>query len=127
MSHDRERLSGLANMRRPQTVGKLIQFLQAINCLRTSLTRLAEVVEPLRVLLEGHMGEIQRRFKRVASNRVIAQVAWTLEQVAAWSNAQNLVVNAVALSHPKDEFEVLIFPDASDNHWKSFLTQCSND
>ena len=56
---------------------------------------------------------------------MIAQVAWTLEQVAAWSNAQNLVVNAVALSHPKDEFEVLIFPDASDNHWKSFLTQVS--
>ena len=58
MSHDRERLSGLASMRRPQTVGKLIQFLQAVNWLRTSLPRLAAVVEPLRVLLEGHMGGI---------------------------------------------------------------------
>ena len=43
--------------------------------------------------------------------------------MAAWGNAQDLVVNAVALSHPKDGNEVLMVPDASDNHWGSFLTQ----
>ena len=47
MFHDRERLSGLASIRRPQTVGELIQFFQAVNWLRASLPRLAEVVEPL--------------------------------------------------------------------------------
>ena len=36
---------------------------------------------------------------------------------------QDLVANAVALSHPKDGYEVLVFPDASDNHWRRFLTQ----
>ena len=35
------------------------------------------------------------------------------------------MVNAVALSHPKDGYEVLMFPDASDNHLGSFLTQVS--
>ena len=35
------------------------------------------------------------------------------------------MVNAVALSHPKDGYEVLMFPDASDNHWGSFSTQVS--
>ena len=33
------------------------------------------------------------------------------------------MVNTVALMHPKDGYEVLMFPDASDNHWGSFLTQ----
>ncbi|CAM9747557.1 unnamed protein product, partial [Sphacelaria rigidula] len=65
VAHDRERLSGLANMRRPQTAGELIfyfmQFLQAVNWLRTSVPRLAEVVEPLRLLLEEHMvGNVRR-------------------------------------------------------------------
>ena len=82
-------------MRRPQTADDLMQFLQAVNWLRTSLPRLAEVVEPLRVLLEEYMGEIQRRTKQVASNRAIAEEAWTREQMAAWSNAQDLLVNAV--------------------------------
>ena len=31
--------------------------------------------------------------------------------------------NAVALSHPRDGYEVLMFSDASDNHWGSFLSQ----
>ena len=48
MSHDRERLNGLASMRHPQSVGELMQFLQAVNWLRTSL----------RVLLEEHIGGI---------------------------------------------------------------------
>ena len=100
-----------------------MQFLQAVNWLRASLSRLAEVIEPLRVLLEENMGEIQRRTKRVASNQAIAEEAWKREQVAAWNNAQDLVANAVALSHPKDGYEVLMFSDTSDNHWESFMTQ----
>ena len=43
--------------------------------------------------------------------------------MTAWSNAQNLVTNDVALSHPKDSCEVLMFTNASDNHWGSLLTQ----
>ena len=31
--------------------------------------------------------------------------------------------NAVASSSSKDGYEVPIFPDVSDNHWGSFLTQ----
>ena len=33
------------------------------------------------------------------------------------------MVNAVALSHPKKMYEVLMFPDASDIHRESFLAQ----
>ena len=35
------------------------------------------------------------------------------------------MVNAVALSHPKDGYEVPMFPDASENHSGCFLTQVS--
>ena len=60
-------------------------------------------------VLEG----IQRRAERVAPSRAIAEEAWKREQVTTWSNAQDLVANAVALSHPKDGYEVLMFPNAS--------------
>ena len=113
--YDRERLSKLANMRRPHAAGELMRFLQAVNWLRTSVSRLAKVVESLRVLLEEHIGGIQRRTKRVASSRAIAEEAWRREQVAAWGNAQDLMANAVTLSHPKGGYEVLMVPDASDN------------
>ena len=123
VAHDRERLSGLANLRRPRTAGELMQFLQAVNWLRTSLPRLAEVVEPLRLLLEEHLRGNVRRTKRVASNKTIEESAWTPRRAQAWLAAQDLVAHAVALSYPKQGYEVLMFPDASDLHWGSFLTQ----
>ena len=41
MSHDRERLRGLASMGHPQTVGELMQIFPAVNWLLTSLPWLA--------------------------------------------------------------------------------------
>ena len=55
VSHDPARIQGLSDMRRPQTASEPMQFLQAANWLRTSLPRMAEVVEPLRVFLEQLM------------------------------------------------------------------------
>ena len=52
VKHDPTRVSGLATMRKPETAGELMQFLQALNWMRTSLPRMAEVVQPLRELLE---------------------------------------------------------------------------
>ena len=66
------------------------------------------------------MGGIQRRTTRVTFNRAFAEEARKREQVAAWINAQDLVVIGVALSHPKDRYEVLMFLDAFDNRSASF-------
>ena len=114
---------GLATMRRLETAGQLMQFSQAVNWLRTSLPRMAEVVYPLRVFLEEHLAGSKRRTKRVASTRAISAGDWTSELIGAWEAAQDLVAHAVALSHPKPGWVVLMFPDASDEHWGSFLTQ----
>ena len=55
VKHDPERLTGLATMRRPETAAELMQFLQAVNWLRTFLPRMAEVFYPLRVFLEENL------------------------------------------------------------------------
>ena len=108
-------------MRRPQTASELMQFLQAANWLRTSLPRMAEVVQPLRVFLEQLMAGASRRTKRVVRNRVIQEDAWTAECVRAWRAAQDLVVQAVPLYHSRPGCVVLMLPDASDFHRGSFF------
>ena len=85
VKHDSDRLGWLANMRRPSTAGELMQFLQALNWLRTSLPQMAAVVAPLRELLESYMAGNPRRTKRVASNRAIPPEAWTPALTAAWA------------------------------------------
>ena len=48
---------------------------------------------------------------------------WTSGLIGAWEAAQDLVAHAMASSHPKPGWAVLMFPVASDEHWGSFLTK----
>ena len=121
--HDPQRLTGLATMRQPETAAELMLFLKAVNWLRTSLPRMAEVVYPRRAFLEEHLAGAKRRNKRVASYRVTSAGDWISGLIGAWEAAQDLVAHAVAFSHPKPGWAVLMLPDASDEHWASFLTQ----
>ena len=43
--------------------------------------------------------------------------------IGEWDAALDFVTHVVALSHSKPGWAVLLFPDASDEHWGSFLTQ----
>ena len=76
MSHDRERLSGLASMRHPQTASELMQFLQAVNWLQTSLPRWQRLSSPFECCWKS-------TWREFALNRAIVEEAWTREQVVA--------------------------------------------
>ena len=75
IKHDSGRLCVLANFRHPQTAGKLMQLLQVVNWLRTSLPWMAEIVAPLLVVLKAHTADNPNRTKRVTSNRSISPQA----------------------------------------------------
>ena len=120
--HDPERIRGLVEMRRPETVSELMQFLQAANWMRLSLPDMDEVVSPLRALLERKLKGTTRT-KRVASRKVISEEDWSEEIQAAWQSSRELLEDAVQLNFRKQDFRVLMFPDASDLFWGGFLTQ----
>ena len=61
--------------------------------------------------------------KRVAKNRAIPPAAWTEGRLKAWADAQDRLAHAVTLYHPRPGCQVLMFPDASECHWGSFVTQ----
>ena len=48
VKHDPERIRVLVEMRRPETIGELMKFLQAANWMRLSLPNMAKVVAPRR-------------------------------------------------------------------------------
>ena len=115
--HDPERVRGLVEMRRPETVGELMKFLQATNWMCLSLPHMAEVVAPLRALME-HRLKGTSRTKRIASRRALMDGDWTPKRVEAWDNSREMLMNAVALSFRRpDDCRALMFPDASDLFW----------
>ena len=82
VSHDPERTQGLSEVRRPETAGELMQFLQDINWMRTSLPERAALEAPLRALLEECLSNT-RRTKRVAAQRANGNNEWMGERMAA--------------------------------------------
>ncbi|CAM9752127.1 unnamed protein product [Sphacelaria rigidula] len=75
-----------------------MQFLQAMNWMRTSLP-------PFR------------------KNRAIPPASWTESRLQAWVAAKGLTAHAVTLFHPRPDCQVLMYPDASECDWGIFVTQ----
>ena len=122
MRHNPERIRGLVEMRRPETVGELMQFLQAANWIRLPLPNVAEVVTLLGTKLERKLRD-PTRTKRVPSRKVISEEDWSEELQAAWQSSRELLRDAVQLSFHKRDFRVVMFPDAIDLLWGGFPTQ----
>ena len=54
---------------------------------------------------------------------ITTPAAWTEGRFKAWVDPQDLVAHAVALYHPRPGCQVLMFHDASECHWGSFVRQ----
>lgn len=125
VSHDSQRFQGLATVHRPRTAGKMIKSLQATKVMRASLPRMAEIVDPLRAMLEERMHGSPRRTAKVTRNQIFPESACTDDRVQAWKAVQDLVAHAVTLHHPRSDLEVFIFPDASNTHRGTSLARVS--
>ena len=88
--------------------------------MRLSLPHRAEVVSQLRELLEWKLKGITRT-KRVASRKVISEEDWSEEIQAAWQSSRELLEDAVQLNFYKQDFHVLMIPNASNLSWGGFL------
>ena len=82
VSNDSERTRGIIELHRPETAGELMQFVQAINWMITSLPELAELEAPLRALLDECLCKT-RGTQPVAARRAIGSNEWTDERMAA--------------------------------------------
>lgn len=82
---------------------------------------MAEIVEPLRGMLDEGIHGGPRGTAKVAKYRNFPDSAWTEDRVRASKTAQDLVAHAINLDHPCPDFEVSMFPDAWHANWGSLL------
>ena len=104
-------------MRRPETGGELMPFLQAVNWMHTLLPKMAGVVAPLRDLLEK-VPDGGQHIKGMAKNEPITEEHWALERKESWDAALGVLRDAVKLTYPKRGY-------TNDPFWGSFMMQVS--
>ena len=125
--HDPARIEGLLILRRPETCRELQHFLAATNWLHLHLPIFAEVVSPLRDLLESVLRGVTRRIKRASSAKAISKTRWDDKCENSWSESKVLLQECFTLEQPRENCSVMVFMDASDLHWGGMITQMPGD
>ena len=125
--HDPARIEGLLILRRPETCRELQHFLAATNWLHLHLPIFAEVVSPLRDLLESVLRGVTRRIKRASSAKAISKTRWDDKCENSWSESKVLLQECFTLEQPRENCSVMVFTDASDLHWGGMITRVPED
>ena len=113
----------LVSMKKPTMARELQQLLCATNWMRSSIPNYSKVIEPLHTLMENAYAKSGgKRTKRAIRNLSITN-EWGATHDEAFTTIIKQLAAAVKLSHPKPEFELCLFTDASDTHWSGILTQ----
>lgn len=117
----------LVSMKKPETAGDLQQLICATNWMRNAIPNYAIVVEPLHTLMEASYAKSGgKRTKRAVKNLSITS-DWGATESLAFETIKQQLTAAVKLSHPKPDFGLCLFTDASDSHWSAILTQVPTD
>lgn len=125
--HYPDRVACLRDMPSPRTAGDLQQFLCAVNWMRTSIPNYTALVADLHGILETAATVAKGRKKAQLHRVELARVDWGPPQEAAMKGVKDALLRMVPLAHPKADWSVCLFTDASDAHWGAVVTQIPPD
>jgi RNase H-like domain found in reverse transcriptase len=120
--YDPRTMSTLQHMGTPQNGGDLVQYMAALNWMRSSLPLFAEKIAPLHDLLEVLYKEAKGRTKkRAASVSLDGRWSQTCEKAFRQVNEDKLALMTTA--HPDPKKRICVFTDASDAFYSGMITQ----
>ncbi|OWZ11930.1 LOW QUALITY PROTEIN: hypothetical protein PHMEG_00014979 [Phytophthora megakarya] len=116
---------GLVNLPAPRTAGELQQFLCAVNWMRGNTSEYNAITASLQYWsLQRPWHSVAQSRKKSRLHRVLLNsVGWTTEHDAALAHVKDALLKMVILAHPKEEWEVCLFADASQTLFGAVVTQ----
>ncbi len=112
----------IVSMKTPTMGDELQQLLCATNWMRTSFPAYAETIAPLHELMELVYTKAGGRTKR-AVRKIHLDSSWGANHDSAFAAVKQQLAAATKLAHPKQDYTMCLFTDASDTHWAAILTQ----
>ena len=119
---DPARLAALATLPMPKTARELRQFLQSANWIRGNIPRFSAITGPLQTLLTVAL-EGRKKTNATAASVQLEAAGWNSEHERVWKELKQAIAAAVPVGHTRDDYDVHLFPDASNDHWGVLLTQ----
>ena len=119
---DPRNLETLKSMQQPSFADELSQFVHAVNWMRMSIPKFAEVVAPLRDVLRTSAQKAGKSTKKALA-KVALEPLWTPSCMTAFEAIKKSLLNTVTLAHFDDSKATCLFTDASEEFWSVVITQ----
>ena len=123
MKHDPKRTEALQALPPPVSGADLKQLVCACGWMRASIPRYNELVSKLTLLMELCMSKGGSRKKNKLVKLLLEECGWIDVHEEEFARLKGAVAEMVPLAHPKEDADVCVYTDASQDHWGAVVTQ----
>jgi hypothetical protein len=120
--YDPRTMFTLQHMGTPQNGGDLVQYVAALNWMRSSLPLFAEKAAPLQDLQEVVYKGAKGRTKKKATSASL-EGRWTKTCEKVFRQLQEDILTLMTTAHPDPKQRLCVFTDASDAFYSGIITQ----
>jgi hypothetical protein len=119
---DLKNMVALQTMQQPQNGADLVQYVAAVNWMRSAIPNYSKRVAPLQAALAKVFEGKSRRTKKAAAAVSLLHL-WGPEEQAAFKGLQAAIMDSMTLAFPDPDKRICVLTDASDRFYAGFVTQ----
>jgi Reverse transcriptase (RNA-dependent DNA polymerase)/RNase H-like domain found in reverse transcriptase len=119
---DPKNIEALQTMQEPQNGADLVQYVAAVNWMRSAIPNYSKRVAPLQAALAKMFEGKSRRTKNDAA-AVSLLHHWRPEEQAAFKILQAAIMESMTLAFPDPDKRICVLADASDRFYAGLVTQ----
>jgi hypothetical protein len=119
---DPKNMEALQTMQEPQNGAYLVQYVAAVNWMRSAIPNYSKRVAPLQAAL-AKLFEGKSRRTRKAAAAVSLLHLWRPEEQAAFKDLQAAIMESMTLAFPDPDKGICVLTDSSDRFYTGLVTQ----
>jgi RNase H-like domain found in reverse transcriptase len=119
---DPKNIDALQTMQEPQNGADLVQYVGAVNWMRSAIPNYSKRVAPLQAALAKVFEGKSRRTKKAAAAVSLLHL-WAPEKQAAFKDLQAAIMDSMTLNFPDPDKKICVLTDASDRFYAGLVTQ----
>jgi hypothetical protein len=113
-------------MQEPQNSADLVQYVAAVNWMRSAIPNYLKRVSPLQAALAKMFGGKSRRTKKAAAALSLIHL-WGPEKQAAFKYLQAAIMESMTLAFPDPDNRICVLTDVSDRFYAGLVTQIDEE
>jgi RNase H-like domain found in reverse transcriptase len=123
---DPKDMEALQTMQEQQNGADLVQYVAAVNWMRSAIPNYSKRVAPLQVALAKVVEGKSRRTKTAAAAVSLIHL-WGPEEQAAFKDLQAAIMDSMTLAFPDADKRICVLTDASDRFYAGLVTQIDEE